>query len=315
VTFKAVAIAALLALCGAGTAAAQVAAPTPPARADPEATAVDEITVVGQVTRRTMGVYARTVGSGPIGRLSPRWDDRVCVRVVNMDAEHSTLLRQRIETVAAAIGLSPDPSPTCSPNISVYASDAPDALASRLIEAAPRAFRPVRNSVSLGDEALETFRTSDAPVRWWHVSLPLMVDTGQPAIVLGATETRKQDPMALAVTVRNASRLRGNVRDDLMGVTIILDIEALGRAPFSAVADYVSFVALAPVDPRVGTGAFDTVLNLFDRPGIPGLTLMDEDYLYALYSSSRAPASAALQADEIADRMATERARRGAANR
>lgn len=276
----------------------------------PEATALGEIAVRGATTRRAEGAYARTIVAGPPGRLNPRWHDRVCVRVINMDAYHADILRSRIGTVAQAIGLSPDASETCTPNISIYASDDPDALADILIEAAPRNFRPVRHSVSLGDAALDAFRTSDAPVRWWQVSLPLMVDTGLPAIVLGAVETRKQDPMALAVTVRNGSRLLGNVRDDLMGVTIIIDTAKLEGVPFSAVTDYVAFVALAPADPRVATETFDTVMNLFERPGILGLTAMDQDYLYALYTASRAPPTAALQASEIAGRMATERRRR-----
>lgn len=258
-----------------------------------------------------MGAYARAICGGPPGRLTPRWDDRLCVRVVNMDDEHAAYLRRRVETVATAIGLSPDSSPTCRPDVSIYASDDPDALATALVEAAPRGFMPARNNVTLGAAALETFRTSDAPVRWWQVSLPLMVDTGQLAITLGATETN--DPMARAVSVRNGSRLRGNVRDDLIGVVIIIDVPKVIEAPFEAVSDYVAFVALAPVDPRITTETFDTILNLFDQPGVTGLSLMDQDYLYALYTASRAPASAALQAGEIADRMATERRLRGAA--
>jgi hypothetical protein len=303
----------VLTLFCAATVHAQVVEP-PPASPDPGDTALEDITVVGAAMRRATATYARTIGVGPPGRLSPRWNDRICVRVMNMDAQHAAFLKDRVETVARALNLSPDASPTCRPNISIYASNDPDALATALVEAAPRNFRPVRNNVSLGDEALGTFRTSDAPVRWWQVSLPLMVDTGQPAIVLGATESRKDDPIALAVTVRNGSRLRGNVRDDLLGVTIIVDTAKVNGVPFEAVSDYVAFVALAPADPRATTEAFETVLNLFDQTGVTGLTLMDQDYLYALYTTSRAPASAGLQAAEIADRMMTERQRRSAEN-
>lgn len=305
-----------LVLCGGALAQAssvqtspvQASSPqSPSVSADPDASAVEDVTVVGAATRRAMEIYARRIGSGPMGRLSPRWDDRICVHVVNMDAEHAAFLRSRVTTVAKAIGLSPEVSPDCEPNITIYASDDPDALADRLTEASPRSFRPARANVSLGDAALEAFRASDAPVRWWQVSLPLMSDGGQLAIELGAGDPA---PLSRSVTVRNGSRLRGNVRDDLVGVTIILDLTKLGGVPFSAVSDYVAFVALAPADPRVETQGFETVLNLFDRPGIGGLTLTDEDYLFALYSASRAPANAAIQVAEIADRMATERRRR-----
>ncbi|QTC90541.1 hypothetical protein [Brevundimonas goettingensis] len=305
-----------LALGPAGGALAQTAraqtAPVPAAASsDPDGDRVGDIDVVA-ATRRAMGTYAREVGSGPMGRLSPRWDDRICVHVAFMDAEHATFLRDRVGAVAKAIGLSPDPSPDCRPDISIFASDDPDALADELMVASPISFRPARRAVSLGDAALEAFRTSDAPVRWWQVSLPLMSDSGQVAIPLGAMEP---DMMSRSVTVRNGSRLRGNVRDDLVGVTIILDMKKLEGVPFNAVSDYVAFVALAPADPRVETDGFDTVLNLFERPGVTGLTLTDEDYLFALYSASRDPMNASIQASEIADRMTTERRRRSAEQR
>ena len=296
-----------LLLATAGGASAQVAPPPPAVAADPDSTSVEDVTVVGPVTRRAIGTYAREMSSGPMGRLSPRWNDRICIRISYMDAEHATYLGDRIATVAKAVGLSPNPSPDCRPDISIFASNDPDALAGELMEALPRNFRPARRGVSLGDAALETFRTSDAPVRWWQVSLPRMADTGELAIALGET-----DPgvMARSVAVRNGSRLRGNVRDDLAGVTIIIDTNKLIGIPFNAVSDYLAFVALAPADPRVETSGFDTVLNLFDQRGINGLTPMDEDYLFALYSASRDPATAGIQAAEIADRMATERRRR-----
>jgi hypothetical protein len=307
-TLNVLAVSTVLALACGTLASAQVPDDARQPPTGPGATAFDDIPVRGAPTRRAEGAYARNLVGGPPGRLSPRWNDGICVRVIHMDPEHAQILRSRVETVARAIGLSPDPSPTCAPTISIFASEDPTGLATALIEAVPRNFRPVRHSVSLGDEALETFRTSDAPVRWWQVSLPLMVDTGQPAIALGANDTK--NPMALAVTVRNASRLRGNVRDDLMGVTIIIDTRKVDGVPLSAVSDYIAFVALAPADPRAETLSFDSVMSLFERPGVTGLTLMDQDYLYALYTASRAPPSAALQASEIAGRMATERRRR-----
>jgi len=308
--FRAACVLAVSAVICSVSAAAQTAAAA--TQVAPDSTPIEDIVVVGAATQRSPQTYARTISSGPMGRLSPRWNDRLCVRVINLDAEHAALLKDRIETVARAIGLSPEASPTCLPDIAIYATDDPDALAATLIETAPRSFRPARRSVTLGDEALESFRTSDAPVRWWQVSLPLMVDSGMPAITLSANGAT--DPMARSVSVEHGSRLRGNVRDDLIGVTIVIDTGKLNDVPFGAVSDYIAFVALAPADPRIPTGDFDTVLNLFDRTGVTGLTSIDEDYLYALYTASRAPTSAALQAAEIAHRMEMERRRRNAAN-
>lgn len=309
-TLRSTLVSIVLTLFCAATASAQAVEPGVPDIKDTSPTAVEDVTVVGPATRRAMARYAHAIGSGPPGRLSPRWNRSICVNVVRMGGEHAAFLKDRVYEVAQAMGLAPDTSPTCAPNVTIYASDDPDALATALVEAAPKLFQPARINVTLGDGALNAFRTTDAPVRWWQVSMPLMVDTGQPAIDLNASDT--MDPMSLAATVRNGSRLRGNVRDDLLGVTIILDTGKVNSVPFEAVSDYVAFVALAPVDPSVETAPFDTVLNLFDKSGVAGLTLMDQDYLYALYTASRAPASKALQASEIASRMMTERERRAA---
>lgn len=290
----------------AATALASVALARTPQ--DEPATTLEDIEVVGTPEAKTAAAYVRAIGTGPVGRLNPLWRRSLCVRIIEMDVEHARFLKSRIETVAAAVGLSTETSPTCRPDISIYASTDPVALATTLIEAAPRRFQPAPNNTTLGDAALEAFRTSSAPIRWWQISLPGMADTGQPAMIEGTGETR--DPMARSVVVRNASRLTGNIRDDLAGVTIILNTRRLATTPFGAVSDYVAFVALAPVDPRTPTAAFDTVLNLFERADVTGLTPTDQDYLYALYASSPAPASASLQAAEIANRMAAERRRR-----
>lgn len=290
----------------ASVAAAQTQTPSQDDRS--HTTTLSDVEVVGAPDERAAATYVRTIGAAPAGRLSPLWRRPVCIRVIEMDAEHATFLTARIETVAQAVGLETDGSPTCRPDISIYASSDPAALATSLIEAAPRRFQPASRSVSLGGAALEVFRTSSAPIRWWQVSLPVMADTGQPAMIEGTGETR--DPMARSVAIRNGSRLTGNVRDDLAGITIIMDTRKLAEAPFGAVSDYVALVALAPVDPRVSTTGFDTVLNLFDDPDVTGLTPTDQDYLFALYTSSTVPASASLQAAEIVSRMAAEKRRR-----
>jgi hypothetical protein len=126
-------------------------------------------------------------------------------------------------------------------------------------------------------------------------------------MTLGASA---DDGKPMYVGVRNGSRLRGNTRDDLIGVTIVLDLNQIAAVDFEALSDYVAMVALAPVDPRVDTKGLNTVMNLFSEPGVTGLTTLDRDYLAALYSASRTPMTVNQQTDEIADRMATARLRR-----
>lgn len=301
--FAAMAAAVALALGGASVVAAQVAV------ADPAATEVEDITVIAQATRRVAGQFASQIANGPPGRFRARWDRELCIGVINMDREHALFLIERVSQAARPLGLKLG-EPGCKADVRIYVTDKPDALTVSLTDTYPLSFRPARRAVSLGNEALERFRTSDAPVRWWHVSAPFMDGTHQLAMTLGASGDAGQ-PMY--VGVRNGSRLRGNTRDDLIGVTIVLDLNQIGAVDFGALSDYVAMVALAPVDPAVGTTGLDTVMNLFAQPEVTGLTTLDRDYLAALYSASRTPATVNQQTAEIADRMATARLRRARA--
>lgn len=151
----------------AATALASVAlAQTSETQQDEPATSLEDIEVVGTPEAKTAAAYVRAIGTGPVGRLSPVWRRSLCVRIIEMDVEHARFLKSRIETVAAAVGLSTETSPICRPDISIYASTDPVALATTLIEAVPRRFQPAPNNTTLGDAAQEAFRTSSAPIRW-----------------------------------------------------------------------------------------------------------------------------------------------------
>jgi len=183
----------------------------------------------------------------------------------------------------------------------VAASDAP-ALARALVRDDPNGFRPARGSTDRGSAALDRFQSTDAPVRWWHVSLPVSVDTGDVAIHMDGEE-------AQTIAVRDASRLRANIRDDLARVIVIVDVTKVGTIGFGALSDYVAMIALAQVEPDADTSGYDTVLNLFaagsDRS--TGLTQWDKDYLISLYSARRDRARATQQTEDILRGMTGER--------
>ncbi len=107
----------------------------------------------------------------------------------------------------------------------------------------------------LGRKALRAFETSDAPVRWWHVTQTINVDTGQ-AIVLGKE-----------VTVRSSGRLRNSVREDMSHVVIVLDTSRIGTVSIASLADYISMIALA----QFGLTPADVIRELARREGLSGL--------------------------------------------
>lgn len=254
----------------------QEAAPQEP---QTPATSVEEVVVEGRRLEETVRAFVDEVAAPPPGRRLARWDREICVGAANLQPAYAQFMIDRIATAAVQVGLTSG-EPGCRPDIMVIGSDDADALATRLVADNPQGFRPARSGTDMGEEALEAFVNSDAPVRWWHISLPVSVDTGDPAITL-------QGEDIATVTVRDASRLRSNVREDLARVVVILDVTRIGRVNFGALSDYVAMVALAQLDPQAETTGYDTVLNLFAQPTLTGMTAWDRDYLTALYAAPR----------------------------
>ena len=174
----------------------------------------------------------------------------------------------------------------------VVATDDGNATARELVASRPREFHMGAGGMDRGPAALRRFQDSGRPVRWWHVSLPVNEDTGRPAVRLPGQAPfsppagRIASPSDLGSygTQVLGSRLSDPLRDDLQQVIIVLDTVALEYADFGQVADYVSMVALAQVDPEASPPT-PSILRLFESDSAREETLSrwDRAYLRALY--------------------------------
>ena len=288
-------IALTLAASGAGWASPPQDPPAP--SGDAPAVQLEEVIVEGRTLREAVDQFVEEIVAPPVGRGPARWNRRVCVGVVNVRGQAAQALIDQVSSVALQAGLDIG-EPGCRPNILVLATDDGQELAQALVAREPLLFRPQYSGAARSSEALERFQESAAPVRWWHVSMPVNVDTGEVAVRLDGEE-------APSLRVRSASRLAANVRDDLKRVVIILDVSQIGVIPFGALSDYVAMAALAQIDPEADTSAYPTVLNLFaDRAaGVEApeaLTDWDRDYLRGLYTAPEGRARATQQERAIA---------------
>ncbi|CAN5232975.1 hypothetical protein BH10PSE1_BH10PSE1_17860 [soil metagenome] len=238
------------------------------------------VTVTGQrPTEERATAFVEEVTAPPRGRGLARWDKAICVGTANIDNRYAQFMIDRISATAASVGLDIG-EPGCRANVMIAASTDADALAKALVRDEPNGFRPSTGQTDIGSQALSEFQNSDAPVRWWHVSLPVSVDTGDVAVRVNGEEPP-------TVYVRDASRLRSNVRDDLVRVVIILDTSRMGPVSYGALSDYVAMIALAQIDAKADTSTWPTILNLFAANPPNSLTNWDKDYLTALYAARR----------------------------
>ena len=215
--------------------------------------------------------------------------------MVNLRADVAQYIADRTSDVARELGVAAG-EPGCSPNVLIIAAADGRAVADGIVGERRRAFSPGGSGMARSFRALDEFRSSDAPVRWWHVSAPVDSETGQLATRLPGYE-------APTTNVSRASRIRSDIRDDLLKAIIVVDADAVSGLSLAQLADYCALVALAQVDPKADVATFDTVLNVFKDPSVLGLTSWDMDYLNALYSVEQNTVGASARGAEIVDQM------------
>jgi hypothetical protein len=276
-------------------------APLLPASGDQsDPTELSEVVVQGQRARETAARFIDRIGAPASSRRLARWPNTVCVAVANLSTASARYLVDRVSQVAFELGLQVG-EPGCTANVVIVATvDAP-AVATALVEEHLKAFRPGGTGMTRTLRQLEEFKTSDRPVRWWHVSVPVDSETGAAAVRLPGEE-------APVINVSRASRLRSDIRDDLGKAIIVIDVDRLGATTFEQLADYVSLVALAQIDAAAPTSDIPTVLNVFEDPeSTPGFTSWDLAYLHALYQAEPNRARVGAQAADIAGLMVRAR--------
>ena len=234
--------------------------------------------------------FVGEVGAPPRRRGLARWQDALCVGVVNIRRDIGQALADRISRVGLDLGLE-IAEPGCTANVLIVFAEDGAALADAMVAEHRRAFRIGIGGVDRGNPALRDFRTADRPVRWWHVSVPVDSESGKIAVRMpGDVDPVTGNPVAPVIFVFAASRLTSQIRDELNKAVIVVDVDDVEGVNLAQLADYLAFVSLAQVDPDGDTSSFDTVLNLFDNPAaVDGLTEWDRTYLTSLYRVGGGP--------------------------
>ncbi|MFC5345785.1 hypothetical protein ACETK8_01950 [Brevundimonas staleyi] len=258
-------------------------------------TRLEDIQVTGRPLEALIRDFVDDVAAPNTGRNLARWDQGVCVGAANLQAETAQYLVDRISTVAEDLDLRPG-RPGCTPNILVIVSSEPRALTAALISRSPRSFRPGGSGMDRGGARLRDFRDGDRPVRWWAVSVPTDSYTRQRAIRLPG-DCASCAPTILAPL---PSRLSTRIVDNLDRVIVVVDLTKLEGVSVQQLADYIAMVSLAQIDPEADTGAYASILNLFEQPeAAESLTDWDLAYLEGLYSAQRTQAQPGANRSEV----------------
>lgn len=295
-----------LALTIAGLLAGQTA-PPPQIPSGDSSTSVEDIVVDGRPLVERARDYVGEVAAPPRDASLAKWEGDICVGAVNLRNDLAQALVDRISSVAQTLGARPG-EPGCDPRVIVVMTDDADGVAAQMVERWPRTFRPGVTGMARDEGDLEAFVASDAPVRWWHVSMTVDVDSGAPVMRMPGQGYRIIDRRV------GASRLRSQYRDDMRKVFIVVDVDDVAEVSFEQLADYVTFIALAQVDPEGDTTGHDTILNLFRQSPPARLTGWDHAYLEALYKSDPSVTTPNRHDNQVAYGLARELRREQADN-
>lgn len=269
---------AAMSLAGAGAAWAQ----TPPAEAgpqDPPATTLEDVVVSRQTLEERAETFVDEVAAPVRQRGLARWTRPACFGVVNFSGDAARRIADQLVARADELGL-PAGELDCEPNVFIIGTDDAPGVAQAWVDRNPGAFRPRVSGTAGRSSDLRTFVSSDAAVRWWHISIPMHFD-----IFTGATQPAVRLPGGDAPYLRVYARSQhaSRIRDDLVKVMVLVDVGRLGSVTIDQLCDYLLMVAYAQIDPDGDTAAYETILNLFDDPSVPGLTVWDRSYLTSLY--------------------------------
>lgn len=271
---------------------------------EPPETPVEEIFVEGRSLEVVAAQFVEEVAAPARARGLARWDGLVCIGVVNFEAEAAHLIIDRMSDVARDLGLELG-QPGCEPNLVVVGTTDGRGVADAMVRRHRKQFFRFGYSRSnAGSGALERFRTSDEPVRWWHVSLPIVVTTGEVAVRLPGRGS--WSPPAGCTSRRHGLDFRSCdlITDRLMRLVIVVDVDSLPALTYAQFADYLTMIGLAQIDDQGDWGPFDTVLNVMEDPaGVSGLTTWDLAYLQSLYSGEDERISPRDQAERLVTRL------------
>lgn len=251
---------------------------------------LEEVDVVGRPLDILIRDFVAEVGQPAGDRNLARWDQRVCVGVMNLETQTAEYIADRVSQVASDLGLQTG-DPGCTPNILIIATDQPETLTRTMVDERRRLFFPNASGTTGTRAALERFVKSSAPVKWWTVSAPIDSATGVIATRMpGYCDGTCDSPSSYApiIPVHSMSRVTTQIVDNLLTAIVVVDVNQTQNVSAQQLADYIAMVSLAQVRPEADTSRYASILNVFDDPeASASLTDWDTAYLGGLYEAQR----------------------------
>ncbi|MEO8301503.1 MAG: hypothetical protein ABI608_06910 [Rhizomicrobium sp.] len=278
----------------------------------------ENITVTATKSREVLGKFTKSFAapSRLTGKIA-RWERRVCPVAVGQQPSFTRFITQRVKYVALAAGAPVNTEASCTPNIEIVFTTAPQELMDSV-----RKNQPVYLGYADTSAQREKLATVIRPVQAWYTTETVdfsgrrHLDSGLPPGV-GVTMPFSGLPMPDSVAAANDSisvpyyarssgdRIDDGIHSGFNHILIVIDTKKVAGRNFVSLADYISLLALTQLDSLDACQTLPSIVNILAEDcGHPAddITQFDLAYLHGLYRMSPGR-SVVLQRNEIADVM------------
>jgi hypothetical protein len=217
-----------------------------------------------------------------------RWKSAVCPLVAGMKCEEGEFVLRRLSQIARD-AKAPLAGETCTANLYVIAAREP----SRFLQLWWQHDRRLFNTQH-GIAPVQRFIDTPRPVRVWYndyavdpdsgsaIADLLIQSVGPPGAGIRSYPGHMLPPLG--------SRLTYTTVRAIGSVIVIIDSQKVTSLNFGQLADYVSLVGLAEINPDKDVGDVPSILKVFgeqESSAPQGLSAWDQALLHAVYSSSQ----------------------------
>jgi hypothetical protein len=271
---------------------------TPPSESN------DEEVIVHPPDEHSIQAIVRDITSTPTSYWqAPLWHNSVCFRAVGLREQATNTLLERMRGNVRDLGLRIS-GPHCDENVLIIVTDDVSAAVNAADQRRLHTMAIDRDhGVSMGPGAWHEFVTTTRPVRWWHVS-ELVTSDNEPAEQAGRLARNDSAGGAIGgTTVRDTGYIHRPTHLNLHHVLIVVDASQVNGVPLTSLADYLTMISLAPINPDADVASVPSILALFSETHVGELTDWDRAYLRGLYAANPNALHSAQQERDIAHRM------------
>ena len=277
----------------------------------------ESVTVTGTKSREVIQGFVQsfTAPTRLTGKVA-RWGSGICPVTVGLPPQFAKFINQRLKDIASQAGAPVSGRMSCTPNIAVVFSTAPQKLLDDMSRKQPDLLGYYDNSTQLAALATVTH-----PIQAWYMTATrdvqggFQIDNAKPAGLINKMEFPcdicpggKIELYPPRVAATTGSRLGDGLRSELYNVIIVADPAKLVSYEIGSLADYIAMLALTQIVSLDTCRPLPSIVNMLAggcEAKTDGLTENDRAYLHGLYKAAP-DQSLRIQQDQMAYQMEQE---------